>query len=97
MKNRMPGSPAHHPCTEKETRSGIWRYDARKTNQAFSPAERYATLPVGVSREEVALGERVFHGEVAGATCGGCHGSDAKGSPIGPDLTSGTWLWIAAG
>jgi glucose/arabinose dehydrogenase/mono/diheme cytochrome c family protein len=51
------------------------------------------TLPAGVSREEIALGERVFHGEVAGATCGGCHGSDAKGSPIGPDLTSGTWLW----
>jgi len=23
----------------------------------------------------------------------GCHGSDARGSPIGADLTSGTWLW----
>jgi glucose/arabinose dehydrogenase/mono/diheme cytochrome c family protein len=54
-----------------------------------------ASLPVpqGATREQVALGERVFHGEVGGATCGGCHGSDAKGSPIGADLTTGHWLW----
>ena len=30
---------------------------------------------------------------MGGATCVGCHGSDAKGTPLGPDLTSGTWLW----
>ncbi len=42
-KNRTPGSPGLKPCTELETRGGIWRYDANKTNQAFSPAQRYAT------------------------------------------------------
>ena len=31
------------PCKELETRGGIWRYDAKKTDQTFSPAERYAT------------------------------------------------------
>ncbi|HTY69237.1 MAG TPA: PQQ-dependent sugar dehydrogenase [Alphaproteobacteria bacterium] len=41
--NRMPGSPGLQPCTELETRAGIWRYDANKTDQAFSPAERYST------------------------------------------------------
>jgi glucose/arabinose dehydrogenase/mono/diheme cytochrome c family protein len=50
-------------------------------------------VPKGFTKEQVALGNRVFHGEVAEATCGGCHGSDAKGSPIAPDLTSGKWLW----
>lgn len=50
-------------------------------------------LPQGATREQVALGERVFHGEEGGATCGGCHGSNAKGSPIGADLTSSKWLW----
>lgn len=50
-------------------------------------------VPKGSSKEQLALGERVFHGEQGGATCGGCHGSDAKGSPIGADLTSGKWLW----
>jgi glucose/arabinose dehydrogenase/mono/diheme cytochrome c family protein len=42
-KNRQPKIPGDHPCTELETRGGIWRYDAEKTNQMFSPAERYAT------------------------------------------------------
>ena len=36
-------SRGHEPCTELETRGGIWRYDANKTNQRFSPEERYAT------------------------------------------------------
>src|SRR5262249_52107571 len=40
--NRMPHSPGNDPCTELETRAGIWRYDANKTNQVFSPRERYA-------------------------------------------------------
>ncbi|MDQ2994896.1 MAG: PQQ-dependent sugar dehydrogenase, partial [Pseudomonadota bacterium] len=42
-KNRKRNSPGHNPCTELETRGGIWRYDANKTGQKFSPAERYAT------------------------------------------------------
>jgi glucose/arabinose dehydrogenase/mono/diheme cytochrome c family protein len=41
--NRTPGSPGLNPCTELKTRGGIWRYDAKKKNQAFSAAERYAT------------------------------------------------------
>lgn len=54
-----------------------------------------AALPVpeGATGEQVALGDRIFHGVVAGATCGGCHGSDGRGSPVGADLTSGLWLW----
>jgi glucose/arabinose dehydrogenase/cytochrome c5 len=49
--------------------------------------------PPGATKAQVALGARIFHGEVSGGTCAGCHGSDAKGSPIGADLTAGTWLW----
>jgi glucose/arabinose dehydrogenase len=43
IKNRTLESPGHKPCTELRTRAGIWRYDANKTNQKFSAAERYAT------------------------------------------------------
>ncbi len=52
-----------------------------------------ASLPVppGASKEEVALGDRIFHGEAAEGTCAGCHGSDAKGSPQGPSLVNGRW------
>ncbi|HXW93523.1 MAG TPA: c-type cytochrome [Terriglobales bacterium] len=41
--NRQPKVPGANPCTELETRGGIWRYDANKPNQTFSPADRYAT------------------------------------------------------
>src|SRR5882724_9272737 len=43
VQNRMPRSPGHQPCTELETRAGIWRYDANRTAQRFSPAERFVT------------------------------------------------------
>jgi glucose/arabinose dehydrogenase/mono/diheme cytochrome c family protein len=43
LKNRTLKSPGVVPCTELETRGGVWRYDANKTNQAFSPADRFAT------------------------------------------------------
>jgi glucose/arabinose dehydrogenase/mono/diheme cytochrome c family protein len=54
-----------------------------------------AALPVpeGATRDELKLGARVFRGQEGGATCAGCHGSNAKGTPLGPDLTSGRWLW----
>jgi glucose/arabinose dehydrogenase/mono/diheme cytochrome c family protein len=42
-KNRQPHIPGDDPCTELETRGGIWRYDANKTGQTFSPSGRYAT------------------------------------------------------
>ena len=41
----------------------------------------------------VALGERIYRGQVGGATCTGCHGEDAGGTTLGPSLTSGKWLW----
>src|SRR5437870_8410292 len=43
LQNRTPKSPGLNPCTELETRGGVWLFDANKTNQSFSPAERFAT------------------------------------------------------
>ena len=42
-KNRVAGVPGNDPCTELNTRGGVWLYSADKTGQAFSPAARYAT------------------------------------------------------
>jgi glucose/arabinose dehydrogenase len=42
-RNRVARSPGLSPCTELETRAGTWRYDANRTGQHFSPAERFAT------------------------------------------------------
>jgi glucose/arabinose dehydrogenase/mono/diheme cytochrome c family protein len=49
--------------------------------------------PPGATPAMVVRGSRVFHGLEGGAPCTGCHGADAKGTPLGPDLASGKWLW----
>ncbi len=50
-------------------------------------------IPEGATKEMVALGDRIYHGQVGGATCTGCHGSGATGTPLGPDLTDNRWYW----
>ena len=42
LQNRVANSPGDKPCDELLTRAGIWRYDANKTGQRFSTAERFA-------------------------------------------------------
>jgi len=60
---------------------------------AGAPATASLPVPEGATREMVALGDRIYHGQVGGATCTGCHGASGKGSPLGPDLTDKKWLW----
>jgi glucose/arabinose dehydrogenase/cytochrome c5 len=50
-------------------------------------------VPEGATREMVALGERIYRGQVGGAACTGCHGGSGEGSPLGPPLTGKKWLW----
>ncbi|MBV9623053.1 MAG: c-type cytochrome [Acidobacteria bacterium] len=52
-----------------------------------------AAVPEGATREMVALGDRIYHGQIGGAACSGCHGANGTGSPLGPDLTGKKWLW----
>lgn len=50
-------------------------------------------IPPGSSSQQLALGNRLFHGNAKYGTCSGCHGGDGKGSNVGPDLTNGHWEW----
>jgi glucose/arabinose dehydrogenase/cytochrome c5 len=54
-----------------------------------------ANLPVppGATAMEVALGQQIYHGMVANAACAGCHGQEAMGTPLAPDLTMKNWIW----
>ena len=61
--------------------------DEAAANKASLP------VPAGATREMVELGDRIYHGQVGGASCTGCHGSSGSGSPLGPDLTDNKWLW----
>jgi glucose/arabinose dehydrogenase/mono/diheme cytochrome c family protein len=50
-------------------------------------------VPAGASRSMLALGDRIYHGQVGAATCTGCHGANASGTTLGPNLTDSEWLW----
>lgn len=43
VKNRTLQSPGVKPCIELATRAGIWKFDANKPGQRYSPAQRYVT------------------------------------------------------
>jgi glucose/arabinose dehydrogenase len=43
VQNRTLNSPGINPCTELATGAGTWLFDANRTGQQFSPAERFAT------------------------------------------------------
>jgi mono/diheme cytochrome c family protein len=45
-----------------------------------------------MSPQLIALGDSIFHGQVGGGTCTACHGQDAKGTAVAPDLTDNQWI-----
>jgi glucose/arabinose dehydrogenase len=56
-------------------------------------ADQTLPVPPGATKDEIALGDRIFHGQASEGTCSGCHGADAGGSPQGPPLNNGHWMW----
>jgi len=57
-----------------------------------APADNAAMPGGGASADQIALGDKIFHGQEAGGTCTACHGPDAKGTQIAPDLTDDQWI-----
>ncbi len=43
VKEREVESPGRRPCDDLTTSAGIWRFDANRTDQRFTPGARYAT------------------------------------------------------
>jgi mono/diheme cytochrome c family protein len=92
-------SAAITPCPSAAAPAGKLSADDAKPPEGTHPdagnADATASLPVpaGATKEMVALGDRIYHGQVGGAACTGCHGANATGTPLGPDLTGTHWLW----
>jgi glucose/arabinose dehydrogenase/mono/diheme cytochrome c family protein len=65
------------------------------THPDAGAAAETASLPVpnGATKEMLSLGDRIYHGQVGGATCTGCHGAGGTGTALGPNLTDTQWLW----
>ncbi len=52
-----------------------------------------ATLDAAtITPQELALGDSLFHGLIGATSCQACHGPEAKGGTVAPDLTDSTWL-----
>lgn len=62
-------------------------------NAGLVDAAMKLKAPDGTTKQEIALGARIFDGQDKGGTCAGCHGNNAKGTPIGPNLIKNEWLW----
>lgn len=89
------GNAGVTPCPNLSGPAGeIVQADA-KPPEGTNPDVSAAALPVpsGATQDMVALGNRIYHGQVAEATCTACHGANGTGTPLGPDLTKNKWLW----
>jgi glucose/arabinose dehydrogenase/mono/diheme cytochrome c family protein len=85
------------PCPSASAPAGDIVEAAAKPPEGTHPDAGAAAmnfpLPEGATRAMVALGNRIYHGQVGGASCTGCHGASGAGTPLGPDLTDKKWLW----
>lgn len=71
-KNRAKQSPGKTPCTELDTRAGIWKWNARKLNQSYATGTHFATgLRNGVGIEISPLDGKLWSTQ---------HGRDQLGS-----------------
>ena len=84
------------PCPSATAPAGEIAQAVAKPPEGTHPdagAAAGGAVPAGATPEMVALGERVYRGQVGGAACAGCHGEGGKGSALGPALTGKKWLW----
>lgn len=56
-----------------------------------APAPSAVALPAGVTQDDVTQGQQIF---ASTGNCFTCHGPDAKGGQLAPNLSDGEWLNI---
>jgi mono/diheme cytochrome c family protein len=87
-------APAAAPSPTTAKKASGAAQDTSKKKAAAKPAAKPAAGGAGgaQSPQQVALGDSIFHGQVAGGTCTACHGQDAKGTAVAPNLTDAQWI-----
>lgn len=66
--------------------------DAREAGEEEAAAGEQVALAPGVTQEQFDLGRELFTGQ---GGCQACHGPQAGGTQLGPDLTDGEWLHVS--
>jgi glucose/arabinose dehydrogenase/mono/diheme cytochrome c family protein len=92
------GDPQITPCPSATAAAGDASVAGAGPPEGIHPdagIPALESLPIakGATPAMVALGEKIYHGQIGGAACTGCHGSSGTGTALGPDLTHKTWLW----
>jgi glucose/arabinose dehydrogenase/mono/diheme cytochrome c family protein len=92
------GAAVGTPCPGASASAGVVvatsaRPPEGTNSQAGAATNAPPPVPDGATPEMVALGDRIYHGQVGGASCAGCHGAKGTGTPLAPSLKSRQWLW----
>lgn len=61
------------------------------TSPGAAPAAAGGALPAGVTPAMVEEGRQIYVGQ---GLCFTCHGQEAQGTPLAPNLNDGEWIWI---
>jgi mono/diheme cytochrome c family protein len=85
-----PTTQAETTARKKPAAAAPKTQDTTKAAKTQKPAA--ATTAGGPTPQQIALGDSIFHGQVGGGTCTACHGQDAKGTAVAPDLTDQQWI-----
>ena len=86
------GGESFTPCPSATASAGPVLETAANPPEGTHP-DVNVPVPAGATPEMVALGERIYRGQVGTAACAGCHGANGDGSPLGPPLTGQKWSW----
>jgi mono/diheme cytochrome c family protein len=88
--------PAAEPAPAPADTAAPAGGDTTRTAGTADTGTAAAAQPSGKSGapspQAIALGDSIFHGKVAGAACTACHGQDAKGTAVAPNLTDAEWI-----
>jgi mono/diheme cytochrome c family protein len=96
--SKQPATPSAAAKTSTAVDSPTKAQDTtKKAAAAQDTAKKAAAKPAAGgggngTPQQIALGDSIFHGQVGGGTCSACHGQDAKGTAVAPDLTDSQWL-----
>jgi mono/diheme cytochrome c family protein len=93
-KTTKPAATTKAPAATSKTTTALdtpTKAAAQDTSKKAAAAKP-AGAGGGGTPQQIALGDSIFHGQVGGGTCSACHGQDAKGTAVAPDLTDSQWL-----
>ena len=84
------GEKTQTDTTKKMDSASMAAPSAAAPGGAMTPAP--GNPPPGATPAMLAEGDSIFHGAKAGGLCFTCHGPDAVGTPLAPNLTDTQWL-----